>query len=203
MRYSCLAVLLLVGASCSASPTAAPLANVIADLSSREQALLTGAVIADLRVNGTGRITVMAGDEGTGRSFVVFPSGVSAQLVSFRQLPIPGDLPLAILYTYGVAGESQGRRVDWVSSIGVSDVVSGGRYLAIFAGSVRNMPDLPLLIALKRVDGSGRLVDPALGYPAGAAVSSILDPSGIPASLLYGHDAGVQTLVDGTVPIGG
>ena len=202
MRHSLLALSLL-GVACSASPTATPSTNVIADLNSREQALMTGVSIADLRITGEGQLTVLAGDEGTGNSFMVYSASVSAQIVSFRQNPVPGDMWLTVLYTYGVAGEPQGRRVDWNSVIGLRDIVSGGRYLALFAGTVRNISDRPLLIALKRVDGAGRLVDPALGYPAGTAVSSILDPSGIPVSLLYNHDAGVQSSPDSATPGGG
>lgn len=189
MRHVPLVIALLTSACGSNPPTAFP----IADLSSREGALQTGALIADLRVDAVGLEAAFSGVEWAGSSFLIYPVTINSQLVPRGDTPIGADMRMAMRYTYGTIGEPHNRRVDWQLAYGVNEVVPGNRYLAVFAGTIHGHDDVRRLIMLRRIDASGRLLDAALGFPPGTPVSTVLDPEGIPAWILNGQDAGAPS----------
>lgn len=156
---------------------------------SPEYALMSGATLLDLRVTGGGQLSVVPEEGSGGASFMFFPAAINAHLTPTWRSLVDPNMQLALLY--GTAEAPDVHQFPWDYGHGPITIQPGSRYLGIFAGGMRGRPEVPSLISLKRIDASGRLIDPALGYPVGTPISTVMNPSGISPSLLRDSDGGV------------
>lgn len=177
-----------LGAVACGAPSPAPAPARPTPYEDRASLLSFGAILLDVRL--VGAPTPGTADDGATRwEFVTWNVATLRQLAPtfVRPFPAAGRMVQALRATNTRTQQTEtftwGPGILWRPALR-----DGGRYLVVdVMGSDARAPGALVHHGLYALTDDGRLAEPALGFPTGADVSAVLDPTGLDPLLV---DAG-------------
>lgn len=153
-------------------------------LESRAQMFTNGGRILDVRVLGDGSPYTVENVAVTANG-MAWPSTVYTQLISRGRHSAPSQVRVGLLTSHTRA-EMGTTPFNAAQFYGLASLNSGARYLVLEVSPQRETTEGVLVSPQRvfRVNADGRLAEPALEFPAGTPVSTVMDPSTMPQHLL-------------------
>jgi hypothetical protein len=180
-----LAMTLLMVVGCGSGSSNSPGLS----LESRSRMFMSGGRILDVRVTGDGSPYVIE-NIGVTAQGTAWPSSVNRQLISHGRYAAPAQVRVGLVSSH-TRTETGTTLFNSAQFYGIGSLVNGTRYLVVEV-SPQSDTSTGVLVSPQRVfrvDADGRLAEPALEFPAGTPVSTVMDPSTMPQHLLGDSDA--------------